>query len=35
MRDYSMVPYKKVMDFYLDRSDEGKLQAVLEDPKHR
>lgn len=35
MRDYNMVPYKKVMDFYLDRSEEGKLQAVLEDPKHR
>lgn len=35
MRDYSMVPYKKLMNFYLDRSEEGKLQAVLEDPKHR
>ena len=30
-----MVPYKKLMDLYLDRSEEGRLQAVLDDPKHR
>ena len=35
MRDYNMVPYKKLMDLYLDRSEEGKLHAVLEDSKHR
>ncbi|KAJ7337902.1 hypothetical protein OS493_008061 [Desmophyllum pertusum] len=35
LRDNSMVPYKKLMDMYLDRSEKGRLQAVLDDPKHR
>lgn len=35
MREHSMVPYKKLMDLYLDRSEKGQLQAVLDDPKHR
>ena len=30
-----MVPYKKLMDLYLDRSEEGRLQAILDDPRHR
>ena len=35
MREHSMVPYKKLMDLYLDRSEKGQLQAVLDDPIHR
>ncbi|KAM7438381.1 hypothetical protein ABFA07_012094 [Porites harrisoni] len=35
MREQSMVPYKKLMDLYLDRSEQGRLQAILNDPKHR
>lgn len=30
-----MVPYKKIMDLFLDRSEKGRLQAILDDPKHR
>ena len=35
LREHSMVPYKKLMDLYLDRSQEGRLQAILDDPRHR
>lgn len=35
MRELSMVPYKKLMDMYLDRSEQGRLQVILDDPKHR
>ncbi|XP_068744261.1 EF-hand calcium-binding domain-containing protein 6-like isoform X1 [Montipora capricornis] len=35
MQEQSMVPYKKVMDLFLDRSEKGRLQSILADPKHR
>ena len=35
MQEENMVPYKKIMDLFLDRSEKGRLQAILDDPKHR
>ncbi|XP_074612916.1 EF-hand calcium-binding domain-containing protein 6-like isoform X1 [Acropora palmata] len=35
VQEGNMVPYKKIMDLFLDRSEKGRLQAILDDPKHR
>ena len=35
VQEENMVPYKKIMDLFLDRSEKGRLQAILDDPKHR